>query len=78
MKIGIVIHNVQLMDSLQVIKNILTLFSRENSIDACLCGTMGKIAVIDAGLEELIEINQFLNPSACIETFLCLKALSTL
>lgn len=69
MKIGIVIHNVQLMDSLQVIKNILTLFSRENSIDACLCGTMGKIAVIDAGLEDLIEINQFLNPSACIETF---------
>lgn len=69
MKIGIVIHNIQLMDSPQVIKNILTLLSRENLIDACLCGTMGKIAVIDAGLEDLIEINQFLSPSACIETF---------
>lgn len=67
MKIGIVIHNVQLMDSPQVIKDILTLLSEENYVYTCLCGTMGKVAVIDAGLEDLIEINQFLNPSACIE-----------
>lgn len=66
MKIGIVIHNVQLMDSPQALKNILSLLSRENLVDACLCGTMGKVAVIDAGLEDLIEINQFLSPSACI------------
>jgi len=66
MKIGIVIHNVQLMDSPHVIKNILSLLSRENLVDACLCGTLGKVAVIDAGLEDLIEINQFLSPSACI------------
>ncbi len=70
MKIGIVIHNVQLMDSPQVIKEILALLSRENSIDACLCGTLGKVAVIDAGLQDLIEINQFQNPSTCIETLL--------
>lgn len=68
MKIGIVVHNVQLMDSPQVIKNILTLLSRKNLVDACLCGTMGKVAVIDAGLDDLIEINRFLSPSACIET----------
>jgi hypothetical protein len=68
MKIGIVIHNVQLMDSPQIIKEIITSLSRENCIKACLCGTLGKVAVIDAGLEDLIEINQFLNPSACIET----------
>ncbi|AKB54064.1 MULTISPECIES: DUF2117 family protein [Methanosarcina] len=68
MKIGIVIHNVQLMDSPQIIKNILTLLSRENLVDACLCGTLGKVAVIDAGLEDLIEINQFRSPSACIGT----------
>jgi len=67
MKIGIVIHNVQLMDSPLIIKNILTLLSKENLIDAYLCGTMGKVAVIDAGLENLVEINQFLSPSACIE-----------
>lgn len=66
MKIGIVIHNVQLMDSPQALKNILSLLSRENLINACLCGTLGKVAVIDAGLEDLIEINQFLSPSACI------------
>lgn len=68
MKIGIVVHNVQLMDSPQIIKEIITLFSRENHVKACLCGTLGKVAVIDAGLADLVEINQFLNPSACIET----------
>ncbi|MDI9395459.1 MAG: DUF2117 family protein [Euryarchaeota archaeon] len=68
MQIGIVIHNLQLMDSPQTIKDILTLLSRENSINACLCGTMGKVAAIDAGLEDLIEIEQFLKPSACIES----------
>ncbi|WP_269850145.1 DUF2117 domain-containing protein [Methanosarcina horonobensis] len=67
MQIGIVIHNLQLMDSPQTVKNILTLLSRENCINACLCGTMGKVAAIDAGLENLIEIEQVLKPSACIE-----------
>lgn len=68
MQIGIVIHNLQLMDSPQTIKNILTLLSRENCINACLCGTLGKVAAIDAGLENLIEIDQVLKPSACIES----------
>ncbi|AAM05150.1 DUF2117 family protein [Methanosarcina acetivorans] len=68
MQIGIVIHNLQLMDSPQTVKDILALLSRENCINACLCGTMGKVAAIDAGLEDLIEIEQFLKPSACIET----------
>lgn len=67
MQIGIVIHNLQLMDSPQTVKDILNLLSRENCINACLCGTMGKVAAIDAGLEDLIEIEQFLKPSACIE-----------
>lgn len=67
MQIGIVIHNLQLMDSPQTVKDILTLLSRENCINACLCGTMGKVAAIDAGLESLIDIEQFLKPSACIE-----------
>ena len=68
MQIGIVIHNLQLMDSPQTVKDILTLLSRYNCINACLCGTLGKVAAIDAGLEDLIEIEQFLKPSACIET----------
>ncbi|WP_048182240.1 DUF2117 family protein [Methanosarcina siciliae] len=67
MQIGIVIHNLQLMDSPQTVKDILTLLSRDNCINACLCGTLGKVAAIDAGLEDLIEIEQFLKPSACIE-----------
>ncbi|AKB29108.1 hypothetical protein MSSIT_2389 [Methanosarcina siciliae T4/M] len=62
------IHNLQLMDSPQTVKDILTLLSRYNCINACLCGTLGKVAAIDAGLEDLIEIEQFLKPSACIET----------
>ncbi|KKG13422.1 hypothetical protein EO98_16785 [Methanosarcina sp. 2.H.T.1A.6] len=68
MQIGIVIHNLQLMDSPQTVKDILTLISRENCINACLCGTLGKVAAIDAGLESLIDIKQFLKPSACIES----------
>ncbi|MDD3247752.1 MAG: DUF2117 family protein [Methanosarcina sp.] len=68
MQIGIVIHNLQLMDSPQTVKDILTLLSRENCINACLCGTMGKVAAIDAGLESLIDIEQFQKPSACIES----------
>jgi hypothetical protein len=67
MKIGIVIHNVQLMDSPRIIREIISILSQGNCIRACLCGTLGKVAVIDAGLEDLVEINQFLNPSACIE-----------
>ncbi|KKH95958.1 hypothetical protein EO95_17585 [Methanosarcina sp. 1.H.T.1A.1] len=68
MQIGIVIHNLQLMDSPQTVKDILTLLSRGNCINACLCGTLGKVAAIDAGLENLIDIEQFLKPSACIES----------
>lgn len=69
MQIGIVIHNFQLMDSPQTVENILTLLSGQNCVDACLCGTMGKIAVIDAGLEGLIEVDQSMKPSTCIEAF---------
>lgn len=69
MRIGIVIHNLQLMDSPRTVKNILTLLSKENSINACLCGTMGKVAALDAGLENMIVIDQVLKPSACIESF---------
>jgi len=69
MQIGIVIHNFQLVDSPQTVENILSLLSEENCTDICLCGTMGKIAVIDAGLESLIEVNQLMKPSACIESF---------
>lgn len=69
MQIGIVIHNFQLMDSPQTVENILTVLSRDNCIDACLCGTMGKIAVIDAGMEGLIEVDNLMKPSTCIEDF---------
>lgn len=66
MNIGIVIHAPELIESLQV-KTVLELLSGENRIHAYLCGTLGKAAVLDAGLEDLIDINQSLKPSACIE-----------
>ncbi len=69
MQIGIVIHNFQLIDSPQTVENILTLLSEENLIDTYLCGTMGKLAAIDAGLEGLIKVDQLMKPSACIESF---------
>jgi hypothetical protein len=30
---------------------------------------MGKAAVLDAGLEDIIDISRHLKPSACIESF---------
>lgn len=69
MQIGIVIHNFQLMDSPKTVENILTLLSGDNCIDACLCGTMGKIAAIDAGMENLVEVGRLMKPSTCIEHF---------
>jgi hypothetical protein len=67
MRIGIVVHNLQLIDSPQIVRDILSSLSEKNCIDARLCGTLGKIAAIDAGLEDLIDISQTLKPSACIE-----------
>ncbi len=68
MKIGIVIHGPEVIDSGQAEK-VLEKLSRLGEVEAKLGGTMGKTAVLDAGLEGQIDIRDHQKPSACIESF---------
>ncbi|MFY1110121.1 MAG: DUF2117 family protein [Methanosarcinaceae archaeon] len=68
MKIGIVIHGPEVIDSGQAEK-VLEKLSRLGEVEAKLGGTMGKTAVLDAGLEGRIDIRDHQKPSACIESF---------
>ena len=65
MKIGVVIHGPEVIDSGQA-KAILDILSSEGEVIARLGGTMGKTAVIDAGLENRIDTSQRLKPSESI------------
>ncbi len=68
MKISLVIHGPEVIDSGEV-KIVLEKLSLLGEVKAELGGTMGKTAVLDAGLENLIDISRHLKPSACIESF---------
>ncbi len=68
MKIGLVIHGPEVIDSGEA-KRVLEKLSRMGTVEAMLGGTMGKTAVLDAGLENVIDISRHLKPSACIEAF---------
>jgi len=65
MKIGVVIHGPEMIDSGQA-KAILDILSAEGEVSAKLGGTMGRTAVIDAGLENVIDTSQRLKPSESI------------
>jgi len=67
MKIGVVIHGPEVIDSGQA-KAILDMLSAEGDVTAILGGTMGKAAVIDAALEDVIDIQQHVKPSASIQS----------
>jgi Uncharacterized protein conserved in archaea len=67
MKIGLVIHGPEVIDSEEA-KSVLEKLSFVENIEARLGGTMGKVAVLDAGLENVIDISQHQKPSACIES----------
>lgn len=68
MKIGLVIHGPEVIDSGEA-KRILEKLSCVGKVEAKLGGAMGKTAVLDAGLEDVIDISWYLKPSACIEYF---------
>jgi len=67
MKIGLVIHGPEVIDSGEA-KRVFERFSCVGKVEAKLGGTMGKVAVLDAGLENIIDISQHQKPSACIES----------
>lgn len=66
MKISLVIHGPEVIDSGEA-KRVLEKLSCIGKVEARLGGTMGKTAVIDARLENVIDISRHLKPSACIE-----------
>jgi hypothetical protein len=68
MKISLVIHGPEVIDSGEV-KIVLEKLSLLGEVKAELGGTMGKTAVLDAGLENVIDTTRHLKPSACIEFF---------
>jgi hypothetical protein len=64
-----VIHGPEVIDSGEA-KNVLEKLSCLGKIEAKLGGTMGKVAVLDAGLEDVIDITKHQKPSSCIDSLL--------
>jgi hypothetical protein len=69
MRIGIVLHGPEIVDTGSA-KRIIDIFGREHEVVAKLGGTMGRTAVLDAGLEDVIDISLGLTPS---ETIMAMK-----
>lgn len=72
MEIGLVIHGPEVVDSGQA-KKIIELLSTKGIVTSMIAGTMGKTAVIDAHMENIIDIHQSLKPSECIEKYIDTK-----
>jgi hypothetical protein len=68
MKISLVLHGPEVIDSGEA-KRILKKLSCMGTVEAKLGGTMGRAAVLDAGLEKLIDISEHQKPSVCIQVF---------
>jgi len=66
MRIGIILHGPEIVDEGSA-ERIIRIFMREHDVTAKLGGTMGRTAVLDAGLEELIDISQGMTPSQTIK-----------
>ena len=68
MEIGVVVHGPGIVDSGWA-KKIIDLLSNFGNVRCRLGGTMGRTAVIDAGLEDKIDISLKLLPSQSLELF---------
>ncbi len=68
MEIGVVVHGPGIVDSGWA-KKIIDILSNFGNVHCRLGGTMGRTAVIDAGLEDLIDISLKLLPSQSLELF---------
>ena len=68
MNIGIVVHGPNIIDSTYAIK-IIKFLSEYFNVSCRLGGTMGRTAVIDATLEDIIDISRKLVPSDSISIF---------
>ncbi len=68
MRIGIVVHGPNIIDSGYALK-LIELLKGYGSVKVRLGGTMGRTAVIDAGLENVIDITRKLVPSGSLKIF---------
>ncbi|MDR2966712.1 MAG: DUF2117 domain-containing protein [Methanobacteriaceae archaeon] len=68
MKIGIVVHGPNIIDSTYALK-IINLLKKFGDVKCRLGGTMGRTAVIDASLENIIDISSKLLPSESVKLF---------
>ena len=68
MRIGIVVHGPNIIDSGCALK-LINLIKNYGDVKARLGGTMGRTAVIDAGLENVIDISHKLFPSDSLKIF---------
>lgn len=68
MRIGVVVHGPNIIDSGYALK-LINLFEEYGDVKARLGGTMGRTAVIDASLENTIDISRKLVPSDSLKIF---------
>ena len=68
MRIGVVVHGPNIIDSGYALK-LINLLSEYGEVSARLGGTMGRTAVIDASLEKTIDIGKKLVPSDSLKIF---------
>ena len=68
MKIGIVVHGPNIIDSGYALK-LIELLKNYGDVSVRLGGTMGRTAVIDACLEGIIDISRKLVPSDSLKIF---------
>lgn len=65
MRIGIILHGPEIVD-VGSARKIIGIFNNEHDVTAKLGGTMGRTAVLDAGLENIIDISRGQTPSETI------------
>lgn len=68
MEIGVVVHGPNIIDSNWALK-LISLLSEYGDVSARLGGTMGRTAVIDGSLEDIIDISKKLVPSDSLKLF---------
>ncbi|WP_423792707.1 DUF2117 domain-containing protein [Methanocaldococcus indicus] len=66
MKIGVVVHGPKIVDSGYALK-IINLLKKFGDVRAKLGGTMGRVAVIDNKLDNIIDISEKLYPSEALK-----------
>jgi len=71
-KVGVVVHGPRIVDSgyaeriLDILREFSEIYSVDMEITAKVGGNMGRVAVIDRGLEDVINISERLYPSQCL------------